>query len=150
MYGFWQIARIWLCQRPHWILALHWRHNGLDGVSNNQPQHCLLIRLFGRRSNKTSKLCVTGLCAGTSPGTGKFPAQRASDEENVPIDDVVTILSMWLRHLRPIFRVCCNTNICLPYYLAKDIACCGPFHLHGLVLIPSWILKHTPNIGATV
>ena len=35
---------------------LQWRHNGLDGVSNHQPRHCLLNRLFGRRSKKTSKL----------------------------------------------------------------------------------------------
>ena len=29
---------------------LQWRHNGLYGVSNHQPHHCLLSRLFGRRS----------------------------------------------------------------------------------------------------
>ena len=28
---------------------------------------------------------VTGLCAGNSPGTGDFPAQMASDAENVSI-----------------------------------------------------------------
>ena len=69
--------------------SLQWRHNGHDGVSNHQPQHCLLTRLFGRRSNKTSKLRVTGLCAGNSPGTGEFPAQMASNAENV---------SIWWRH----------------------------------------------------
>ena len=51
-------------------ISLQWCHNGLDGVSNHQPHHCLLSRLFGCRSKKTSKLCVTGLCAGNSPGTG--------------------------------------------------------------------------------
>ena len=39
-------------------------------VSNHQPPHCLLSRLFGRISKKTSNLRVTGLCAGNSPGTG--------------------------------------------------------------------------------
>ena len=34
---------------------------------------------------KTSKLRVTGLCAGKSPVTGEFPAQRASNAENVSI-----------------------------------------------------------------
>ena len=34
---------------------------------------------------KTSKLCVTGLCAGNSPVTGEFPAQMASNAENVSI-----------------------------------------------------------------
>ena len=72
------------------LVALHWRYNGHDGVSNHQPSHdCLLNRLFGRRSKKTSKLRVTGPCAGNSPGTGEFPAQMASNTENV---------SIWWRH----------------------------------------------------
>ena len=41
------------------------------------------------RSKNISKLCVTGLCAGNSPVTGEFPAQRASNAENV---------SIWWRH----------------------------------------------------
>ena len=49
----------------------------------------LLSRFFGLRSKKTSKLRVTGLCAGNSPGTGEFPAQMASNAENV---------SIWWRH----------------------------------------------------
>ena len=69
--------------------VLRWRHNGHHGVSNHQPHHCLLNRLFGCRSKKTSKLRVYGLCAGNSPGTGEFPAQMASNAENV---------SIWWRH----------------------------------------------------
>ena len=42
-----------------------------------------------RRSKKSSKLRVTGLCAGNAPGTGEFLAQMASNAENV---------SIWLRH----------------------------------------------------
>ena len=64
---------------------LQWRHNEHDGVLNHQRHHCLLNRLFGCRSKKTSKLRVTGLCAGNSPGTGEFPAQKASNAENVSI-----------------------------------------------------------------
>ena len=70
-------------------MTLRWRHNERDGVSNHQPHDCLLIRLFGSRSKKTSKLRVTGLCVGNSPGTGEFPAQMASNAENV---------SIWWRH----------------------------------------------------
>ena len=70
-------------------VALLWRHNGRDGVSNHQPHDCLLNRLFRRRSKKTPKLRVTGFCAGNSPVTGEFPAQRASNAENV---------SIWWRH----------------------------------------------------
>ena len=47
------------------VLPLHWRHNDHDGVSNHQPHGCLLNRLFGRRSKKTSKFRVTGLCEAT-------------------------------------------------------------------------------------
>ena len=67
------------------MISLQWRHNGHDGVSNHQPQDCLLNRLFRRRSKKTSKLRVTGLCVGNSPGIGEFPAQMASNAENVSI-----------------------------------------------------------------
>ena len=61
------------------------RHNEPDGISNHQPQDCLLNRSFMNRAKKTSKLRVTGLCAGNSPETGEFPAQMASDAENVSI-----------------------------------------------------------------
>ena len=44
--------------------ALLWRHDGRGNVSNHQPHDCLLNRLFRRRSKKTSKLRVTGLCVG--------------------------------------------------------------------------------------
>ena len=64
---------------------LHWRHNECDGVLNHQLHNCLLNRLFRRRSKKVSMLCVTGLCEENSPVTGEFPAQRASDAENVSI-----------------------------------------------------------------
>ena len=67
------------------IVTLRWRHNGHDSLSNHQPHDCLLNHLFRRRSKKTSKLRVTGLCAGNSPMTGEFPAQRASNADDVSI-----------------------------------------------------------------
>ena len=77
----------WWAHGEHSVayFALQWRHNEHDGVSNHQPHHCLLNRLFGCWSKKTSKLRVTGLCAGNSPGTGEFSAQMASNAENVSI-----------------------------------------------------------------
>ena len=65
--------------------TLQWRHNEHDCVSNHQPHYCLPNRLFTRRSKKTSKLRVTGLCVGNSPVTGEFPAQRASNAGNASI-----------------------------------------------------------------
>ena len=64
---------------------LQWRHNGWDSVSNHQPHHTILNRWFRRRSNKTSKPRVTGLCAGNLRGTGEFSAQMASNAENISI-----------------------------------------------------------------
>ena len=82
--------RVWLriCHHSRirwWMVTLQWRHNEQDVVSNHQPQDCLLNSLFRRRSKKTSKLCVTGLCEGNSPVISEFHAQRASNVENVSI-----------------------------------------------------------------
>ena len=52
-----------------------------------------------RRSKKTSKLRVTGLCAGNSPGTGEFPAQMASNAEMFPFDDVIMMANISERKL---------------------------------------------------
>ena len=64
---------------------LLWRHNGRERVSNHQPHQCLINLLFRNRSTKTSKLRVTGLRGGNSPVTDEFPAQMASNAENVSI-----------------------------------------------------------------
>ena len=78
-----------------WILSylLQRRYNGYDGVSNHQPHHCLPNRFFWRILTKTSKVRVTGLCAVNSPVTGEFPAQMASNAENVSIS--------WRHHVNP-------------------------------------------------
>ena len=45
----------------------------------------------GEYKKKTSKVRVTGLCEGNLPVTGEFPAQGASNAENVSI--------WWLHHV---------------------------------------------------
>ena len=70
-------------------ISLKWRHNERCSVSNHQRLHCLLNCRFRRRSKKTSNLRVTGLCVKNSPVTDEFPAQKASNLENV---------SIWWRH----------------------------------------------------
>ena len=70
-------------------VSLQWCHNELDGISSQQRLHCLLNCWFWPRLKKTSTLHVTGLCEGNSPVTSEFPAQQASDVENV---------SIWWRH----------------------------------------------------
>ena len=71
------------------VTALQWCHNERSGIWNHQPHDCLLNHLFKCRSKKTSKLCVTGLCAGNSLVIGQFSAKRARNTENV---------SIWLCH----------------------------------------------------
>ena len=72
----------------HFVTS-QWRHHERDGVSNYLRLQCLLNCRFRCRSKKTTKLRVTGLCLGDSPGTGEFPTQKVSKAENV---------SIWWRH----------------------------------------------------
>ena len=78
-------ARIWRG------VSLQWRHKDHDSVSNHQPHGSLLNRLFRRRSKKTSKLRVTGLCVGNSPGPVDSPNKWPLTRKMFPFDDVI----MW-------------------------------------------------------
>ena len=71
-----------------WLITLQWRHN--------VPHECFLNRLFRRRSQKTSKLRVTGLCEGNSPVTGEFPAKGPATRRH----DV--IMSIYLTRRSPL------------------------------------------------
>ena len=97
------------------ITTLRWRHNGGDSVSNHQPHDCLLNRLFRRRSKNTSKLRVTGLCVGNSPGTGEFPAQMASNAENA---------SIWWRNHDILIRSLVYTLVYQPHVHTTDAELC--------------------------
>ena len=115
-------------------MALQWRHNGRHDVSNHQPHHCLFKRLF--RPKKTSKLCVTGLCAENSPVTGEFPAQMTSNAENVFV---------WWRHHGSTPRLCCEhlRTWC------SEIGTCIPHAFHscpGYFFLPGWL----PFVGENV
>ena len=85
--------------------TVQWRYNGRDSISNHQPHHCLLSRLFRRKSKKTSKVRVTCICTGNSPVTGEFPAQiRVNSPHKWPVtrkmfpfDDVIMI-DPWRHH----------------------------------------------------
>ena len=110
-------------------LTLQWRHNERDGVSNHQLHDCLFKRLFRRRSKKTSKLRVTGLCEGNSSVTGDFPAQRASNAENVSIwwrhHDMMT---SWYDKLSILLALCARIYQWMhkgPVMRSFDISCYG-------------------------
>ena len=69
--------------------ALRWRHTGCDSVSNQQPHHCLLNRLFRRRSKKhqssASLAFVWGIHRGPVNSPHKWPVTR----QMFPFDDVI-------------------------------------------------------------
>ena len=99
--------------------TLQWRHNERDVVSNHQPDDCLLNRLFRRRSKKTSKLRVSGLCAGNSPVTSEFLAHMASNAEIVSI--------WWLlrqRYICALVRVSWHSHYTLFSYISMKTICC--------------------------
>ena len=56
--------------------SLQWRQNERDCVSNHQCLDCLLNYLFRRRSKKTSKMRVTGLCEEESTGDRWIPLTK--------------------------------------------------------------------------
>ena len=116
--------------------SLRWRHNELDGVSNHQHYHCLLNYLFGCRSKKTSKLRVTGLCVGNSPGTGEFPAQKASNAENV---------SIWWRHHDGVMLSICGfkpKTLCLRFYSRRCWCCFELLHLFIMSVCSALMFVH--------
>ena len=59
------------------------------GAMASQITSLTIVYTTRRRYKKTWKLRVTGLCAGNSPVTREFPAQRTSNAENV------TSLALW-------------------------------------------------------
>ena len=81
---------------PHldYSISFRWRHNERDGVSNHQPHDCLLNGLFRRRSKKTSKLRVTGLCVGNSLGPVNSPHKGPVTRKMFPFDDVIMLMKM--------------------------------------------------------
>ena len=98
---------------PH---TLRWRHNDHTGVSNHQPHGCLLNRLFRRRSKKTSKLRVTGLCAGNSPGPVNSPHKGPVTRKMFPFDDVIMMLLIKFMSISCLFVILsCYLLSCLTY-----------------------------------
>ena len=84
-----ETQKVFFIRCRKFIRPLHWRHNDHDGVSNHQPHGCLLNRLFRRRSKKTSKLLVTGLCVGNSPGPVNSPHKGPVTRQMIPFYDVI-------------------------------------------------------------
>ena len=119
--------------------SLQWRHNEHDSVSNHQPHDCLLNRLFGRRSKKTSKLRVTGNCA----RTGEFTAQQGPvnsphkwpvTRKVFPFDDVI----MWCQSAISYISRCHAAQWLFSYILFQ----------HLIILFPRKTWKTSVGYGA--
>ena len=108
----WDFGKLYAC--PIAGGALQWRHNGRDCVSNQQPRDCLLKRLFRLRSKKTSKLRVTGLCAGKSPGPVNSPHKWPVTRKMFPFYDVIMLN---LKDIGHIIRYPTTTNTTKRYYI---------------------------------
>ena len=81
---------------PYILTSLQWRHNVGDGVSNQQPHDCLLIRLLTAQIKVNIKAPRHWPLWGEF--TGEYPEQRASNAENVSVwwrnHDVITIFDV--------------------------------------------------------
>ena len=93
-------------------LLLHY-----NNVINHQPHHCLLRRLFGSRSKKTSKLRVTGLCAGNSPVTGHKIYLKMSSGKWRPFCLGLNVLSWY-----PLICICERSPKSLRHFLLDKMA----------------------------
>ena len=68
-------------------IALQWRHNGCDGVSNRQPYDCLLNCLFRHRSNKTSSSVSLAFVRGIHRWPVNSPHKWPVTRKIFPFDD---------------------------------------------------------------
>ena len=133
--------------------TLEWRHNGHDGVSNHRRLDCLFKRLFRRRSKKTSKLRVTDLCEGNSPGTGtgEFPGDRCipgefpgtgefpvnsrgpvNSQRKWPVTRKIVLFDDVIMHLS-------YSPVCLTGHLTWDVEWEGPLSSWLLTSMRSWV-----------
>ena len=84
------------------MVWLQWYHNGRDGVSNHQPDDCLL----NRGSNKISKLRATGLCRRIHRWPVNSSHKGPVARKMFPFDDVIIYCRQWL----PVRRVNCRPD----------------------------------------
>ena len=70
--------------------SLKWCHDERNGISNQQPDDCLLNGVFGRKSKKLqSHAYVTGVCEGIHRWPVNSPHKGSVTREIFPFGDVV-------------------------------------------------------------
>ena len=119
---------------------LRWRHNGSDSVSNHHPHDCLLNSLFGRRSKKTSKFRVTGLCEGNSPGPVNSPHKWPVTRKLFPFDDVTMGSFCLTNHYQTqIVAIYLVTPDVEPYWSGKHMVHLFIRIWHKGIYVPGWL-----------
>ena len=74
-----------LLRREYWY-SLQWRHNKCDGISNHQPQDCLLNPYSGAHQRKDQSSTSLAFVRGF---TGDFPTQRPVTPKMFPFEDTI-------------------------------------------------------------
>ena len=93
-----------------------------------------------RRSKKTPKLRVTGLCVGNSPVTDEFPAQRASNTENV---------SIWWRHHGFSYSLFVNTALnAMTHFNISGIKMCSSIYICACWVRQVFIIQRVRHLTA--
>ena len=104
-----------------WISPSDSHYNGVIMSAMASKITSLTIAYSGHRPKKTSKLCVTGLCEGNSPGIGEFPAQRANNAENV---------SIWWRHHGISFPIWLDLNCHVVSRYVQSLICSACIYMY--------------------
>ena len=81
------------------LSTLQCGHNGRDGFSNHQPHDCLLNRLFGRRSKKTSNSALLAFVRGIHRSPVNSPRKWQVTLKMFPLGDVI------MRHIYAQWRI---------------------------------------------
>ena len=77
------------------------------------------ITSLRRRSKKTSKLRVAGLCARNSSVIGEFPPQRPVTRKMFPFDDVLMFVLDFSKQYMPL--VVCYKRPSVPWGIARNL-----------------------------
>ena len=101
------------------VVALSWHYSDviMSTMASQIPSITIVYSTVTSGADQGKQFRVTGLCEGNSPVTGEFPAQRASNAENI---------SIWWRHHDKILK--------------QNLAAAKRFHyrLHGRHVIEDY------------
>ena len=78
-----------VCTRSYNYITLQWRHNGCDGVSNHQPQHCFSNVYKDADQIKHQSAASLAFVRGIHRWPVNFPHKWPVTRKMFPFDDVI-------------------------------------------------------------